>query len=568
MERILIVDDIAENRLYLEVLLRGHGFEVQSACNGAEALALARQDKPDLVVSDILMPVMDGYTLCRECKADPDLVGVPFVFFTATYTEPRDQDLGRKMGAVRYVIKPQEPEVLLGIVKDVLTEVREGRGVPTGKAADEAELSKEYGEAVFRKLEQKVAVLERANQELALRMDEMARAEEERLRLEEQLRASQKLEAIGNLAGGIAHDFNNLLTLILSYTQLTLDAVQSNEQARDYLAQVKNAAERAAALTQQIVAFSRRQMLQPRMMDPNQVISGVAQMLGRIVGEHIQMELKLAPDLGMVMADPGQMEQVIMNLVVNARDAMIHGGHLRIETANVDASAEAGVEAGPCVVITVSDTGCGMDESVRSRVFEPFFTTKEKGKGSGLGLSTAWGIVKQSGGHIAVESALGQGTTFRVWMPRRKGNPAPEVRPAPATGRPAGSETILLVEDEEAIRKLEARILTAGGYSVLSAADGNEALDIAARHSGDIDLLVTDLVVPGMSGRAIAEALRRVRPGIPVLYVSGYADNTIGDEGLPVEEIHFLGKPFSADGLARKVRDVLDGEGADPLVVR
>jgi PAS domain S-box-containing protein len=389
------------------------------------------------------------------------------------------------------------------------------------------------------------------------------RSEAEHEKLEEQLRMSQRMEAIGSLAGGVAHDFNNLLSVILSYTEFAMASVCAGS-LRDDLLEVKNAADRAVALTRQLLAFGRKQVLQPVSLNLNEIATGVEKMLQRILGEDIVLGQMLAPDLGVTLADPGQIEQVLMNLVVNARDAMPEGGKLTIETSNVEideeyAARHLAVKPGSYVQLTVSDTGCGMDEQTRARMFEPFFTTKEKGKGTGLGLSTAYGIVKQSGGNIWVYSELGQGTTFKIYLPRElSATTAKTIMPLTVPRPSTGTETVLLVEDEEALRKVALRTLTAAGYKVLSAADGNEALLRSEQHAGEILLLLTDVVMPRMSGRVLAQNLSKTRPTIKVLYMSGYTDDAIVHHGVLDAGAQFLAKPFIAADLARKVREVLD----------
>ena len=400
---------------------------------------------------------------------------------------------------------------------------------------------------------------------------DVKRAEEERHTLEEQLRASQKMEAIGSLAGGIAHDFNNLLSVILSYAEFAVEALRDGDPIRDDLLEVRKAGERATALTRQLLAFSRKQVLQPELIELNRIATGLEKMLRRILGEDIDLVQRLAPELGVTVADPGQIEQVLMNLVVNARDAMPNGGKLTIETDNVEvdeahAARRPDIRPGSFVRLAVTDTGCGMDAETRARIFEPFFTTKGKGKGTGLGLSTAYGIIKQSGGHIWVYSEPGQGTTFSVYLPREAGGtmPAPGSREiAPAAH---GDETILLVEDEDAVRELARRILDGSGYAVLTAANGGEALLACERHAGPIHLVLTDVVMPLMSGRALADRLARVRPEARVLYMSGYTDNAIVHHGRLDAGTHFIGKPFNATDLARKVREVLDAAPVDAEV--
>ena len=391
------------------------------------------------------------------------------------------------------------------------------------------------------------------------------RAEAEREELEQQLRLSQRLEAVGSLAGGIAHDFNNLLSVILCCTDFAMAGVRENDRVREELLQVKKAGERAVALTRQILAFSRKQVLQPEVLNLNEIATGVEKMLRRILGEDIDYLQVLAPDLGMVRADPGQIEQVLMNLVVNARDAMPEGGKLTIETCNVEldeeyAARHVAVKPGPYVHFAVSDTGCGMDATTQARIFEPFFTTKEKGKGTGLGLSTVYGIVKQSGGNIWVYSEPGQGTTFKIYLPQdfSGSTTATGSTLAAVPTLSAGNETILVVEDEEAVRGVAKRILREAGYAVLTAASPDDALLACKAHPGKIDLLLTDVVMPQMSGRVLAERLALERPGIKVVNMSGYTDNAIVHRGTLDPGTNFIAKPFSAADLTRKILEVLD----------
>jgi PAS domain S-box-containing protein len=391
----------------------------------------------------------------------------------------------------------------------------------------------------------------------------------ERHSLEQQLRVSQKLEAIGSLAGGIAHDFNNLLSVIMCCTEFAIARLPDDDRAKEELLEAKKAGARAVALTRQLLAFSRKQVLQPVVLNLNEIATGVEKMLRRILGEDIDYVQVLAPDLGMVRADPGQIEQVFMNLVVNARDAMPNGGKLTIETSNVDfdeeyAARHLGVKPVPYVHFAVSDTGFGMDAVTQTRIFEPFFTTKEKGKGTGLGLSTVYGIVKQSGGHVWVYSEPGQGTTFRIYLPRdiSAGTTVTGSRLAAVADRPTGTETILVVEDEEAVREVAGRILHEAGYTVLTAASPDDALVTCAANQGDIHLLLTDVVMPQMSGRVLAENLALARPGMKVLYMSGYTDGAIVHHGTLDPGTNFIAKPFGAADLRRKVREVLDGDVA------
>jgi PAS domain S-box-containing protein len=393
---------------------------------------------------------------------------------------------------------------------------------------------------------------------------ERKRAEEERTALQEQLRQSQKMEAIGQLAGGVAHDFNNLLTVIHGYSELILTSLDENSRLRQDVREIIHASERASSLTRQLLAFSRKQVLQPKVLDLNAHVSNMDKMLRRMIGENIELMTLLAKDLGRTKADPGQVEQVILNLAVNARDAMLNGGKLTIETANVEldenyARSHIGVTPGHYVMLSVTDTGVGIAREVKERIFEPFFTTKEKGKGTGLGLSTVFGIIQQSGGNIWVYSEPGLGTTFKIYLPRIEEDTESLKPSAVSTKSLQGSETILLVEDEEIVRKLACTILQKNGYKVLEAPNGEEALRIVQGQNGNpIHLLVTDVVMPGMSGRQLADRLERLRPEMKILYISGYTDNAIVRHGVLEKGINYIQKPFTLEGLARKVREVLD----------
>jgi two-component system, cell cycle sensor histidine kinase and response regulator CckA len=392
---------------------------------------------------------------------------------------------------------------------------------------------------------------------LAVLMDVTARR-----RLEEQLRQAQKMEAVGMLAGGVAHDFNNLLTIITGYGQLIMNSLPADNPSRHSAEQIVKAGERAAALTKQLLAFSRRQVLQPKVLDLNMLVKTLSTMLQRLIGEDIELRLALSQDLGRVSADPGQLEQVLMNLVVNARDAMPRGGTLTILTSNAGpdpSDPKPPTEQKTRIMLAVSDTGHGMDESTLARLFEPFFTTKTPGKGTGLGLSTVFGIIKQSGGSLDVCSEPGKGTTVRVYLPSID---QPVAAEAEVVSRAAarGHETILLVEDDEMVRSLVRETLEHEGYKLLDAADSVEATGIVDNYKDDINLLITDVVMPKLSGRELAEQVVRARPNIKVLYMSGYTDTAILKSGLEQGTIAFLQKPFTPMTLTQKVREVLEGD--------
>jgi two-component system, cell cycle sensor histidine kinase and response regulator CckA len=385
-------------------------------------------------------------------------------------------------------------------------------------------------------------------------------------RLREQLRQSQKMEAIGQLAGGVAHDFNNLLTVINGYSQFIVDSLEPSDPLRQDAQEILAAGDRAATMTRQLLAFSRRQGLEMRVLDLNDVLEGVGKMLPRLIGEHISVDMRLAPDLGYVRADPGQTEQVIINLVVNARDAMPDGGTLVIETANAPFPgernrAQPAVQEQEYVRLSVRDTGCGMSPEVQEHLFEPFFTTKAPGSGTGLGLSTVYGIVRQSSGEIVVESTEGVGTTFEMYLPRVSDSDEPVVEDV-VDQLPQGGKTVLVLEDQAEVRRLTGRMLRELGYNVIEATRGSEALERLRDDHETVNLVVTDVVMPEMDGRSFVEALRAAQPDLAVLYMSGYSDDELLRHGVRSGEAPFVHKPFTVQELGRKVREALDGRGA------
>jgi two-component system, cell cycle sensor histidine kinase and response regulator CckA len=397
---------------------------------------------------------------------------------------------------------------------------------------------------------------------LATDVTDRKRAEAALTRSEEQLRQAAKMEAVGRVAGGVAHDFNNLLTAILGYAELALGRLRPDEPIRRHIDGIVRTATRASDLTRQLLAFSRKQVLSPRVIDLNDVVAASEGLFRRLLGEDIRLVSRLGSGLGATRVDRAQMEQILMNLVVNARDAMPEGGALSIETRNVDldeawAAAHPGSGAGPHVMLAVSDTGVGMDPETQRHIFEPFFTTKELGRGTGLGLATVYGIVKQSGGYITVESTSGKGSTFRIYLPRIQ-EVAPPVEAAVHNAPARGRETILLVEDEDVVRELAREALEEGGYTVLEARHPGEALLVAERQGDGLDLLLTDVVMPHMSGPELAQRLREQRPGLRVLFMSGYTDDATLRRGVLRSEVFFLQKPFTPEVLSQRVRETLD----------
>jgi len=732
MSRLIVVDDNEQNRYMLESLLRGHGYETITAADGTEALNEARQYPPDLIITDILMPGMDGYTLCREWRKDESLREIPLVFYTATYTDLKDEEFSLSLGAARFIIKPQEPDALLLMIEEVLAERKEGGGAEV-PALDVAEMVylKKYNEALIRKLEDKLVQLESANESLtrevrerrnaeeALRQSERElrirtriadvfltvpderiftavldillevmesesgffgfinadgalvvssaegsfrilrqgdggtgvfrcdtwgdliwarsmretrtlfsnspsqdgldgnvpverclctplmdrkeviglfyvadkasdyteqdvrlletlgravapilsarlsrdREQEERERLESQLRQALKMEAIGRLAGGVAHDFNNILQAMMISSSMLIKNAPENDEMQEYAEDILNCVERAAALTGHLLAFSRSQTLQMADLNLNEVIRGVMKMIRRIIGEDVEVRLIEGPNLDAIHADRGQMEQILLNFCVNSRDAMPEGGTLIIETETLTIGREfcnthAWASQGRYVVLRVTDDGCGMDSQTLARIFEPFFTTKEVGSGTGLGLATVYGIVRQHQGMVNVYSEVGKGTTFSVYIPSVKA-PAALVEMEAAPKVEGGSETILVAEDDDVLRRLATHILEGAGYTVLQASNGTEAIEQFEKQSEQIDLILLDMIMPKLSGKAVYDVLHGRYPDLPFLFSSGYTSSSVNYDFVREKRIEMIQKPYTPNALLRKIRSVL-----------
>jgi two-component system, cell cycle sensor histidine kinase and response regulator CckA len=677
---ILIVDDREDNRYLLEALLTGNGHEVAAAANGEEALAKLKSRPFELIISDILMPVMDGFELCRRVRADEALRHMPFIVYTATYTGPQDEAFALKIGADRFIQKPCEPDVFMAAVSEVMA--AGSRETASKPPVQEEEILKLYNERLVRKLEQKMLQLEKevsAKQEAekilrqnekkyrslfnslrdailvtdtqraildcnpafvdlfgypaeeirsqkslmlyeneeghgglcaALKkysgnsnflykvsfkkksgdifpgevnvfnlyddegtlagyigvirdLTERRQAEDTRKKLEDQLRQAQKMESVGRLAGGVAHDFNNMLSIILGYGEMVLEALPKDHPHQQALDNMVQAGHRAKDLTRQLLAFSRKQILEMRTVNLNAVTTGFQTLLRRVIGEDVELVLELASTPLLIKADAGQLEQVLMNLAVNARDAMPDGGTLTIETTGVeldDAYAETrpDVKSGTYAMICVSDTGFGMDRETLDRIFEPFFTTKDKDKGTGLGLATSYGIIKQHDGHIWVYSEPGQGTVFKIYLPRVAEEPFPDLRPGVKTVAPiTGTATVLVVEDDPSVRKLACTILTHNGYRVIESVDAADAVDLAGKSKNPIDLVLSDVIMPGINGPEVCRRICEHHPGARVLYMSGYTNNVITHGGMLAPGVQFVQKPFGVRTLIEKVREVL-----------
>ena len=681
--RILIVDDNETNRKLLRVTLEAENQEVLEATDGVEALSIVEKEPIDAVISDILMPRMDGYRFCSELRRQARYDSIVFLIHTNTYLSPTDEKLAFQVGADAFLEKPATARRILDEIQRVQsTEITRQRR----QQMPDPQVMKEYNEVLITKLEKKNLELQQSRSELAeqnrllqesesryrllfevnplpmwvydletlaflavnqaaiqsygwtkdeflsmtikdirppeeisalvqnisgtrtgaassgpwrhrkkdgsiilveiishelefsgrrsrlvlaeditrrvLVEQSLKTSEEEKLFLQKQLLQAQKIEAIGQLAGGVAHDFNNTLMAIDGYAELLLFKLAEDDPLRKIAQDIVQGVKQGSDLTRQLLAFSRKQVLTPVVLDLNQSINKIEDMLRRLIGENIQLRTSLENNLGSVKADPGQVDQVLLNLAVNARDAMPDGGKLFIETHNVHLDEDyvklhVYVTPGNYVLLSVSDTGIGMDEEILSRIFEPFFTTKEEGKGTGLGLSTVFGIIKQSDGYVSVYSQPGKGTTFKIYLPRID-QPAERTPPKVSSPSLGHGETILLVDDNESIRVAFGSILRLKGYNVIQAENGHKALEAAEKYQQKIHLLVTDMVMPEMSGKELAVRLREKRPDIKALYMSGYTEEAIRAQGQLEDHGAFISKPASIQSLLEKIRELLD----------
>lgn len=507
--RILYLEDNLNDARFVKEILSEHevSCEITKVQNWNDFQSSLEKGGFDVILSDYKLPAFDGISaLAMAKKQCPD---IPFIFVTGNIGEERAVET-LKSGATDHILKDRLPRLVSSVKR----------------AIREAEMKKEHRQ------------------------------------LEEQLRQAQKMEVIGMLTSGIAHDFNNMLTVIAGQSEMLMKGFDSRHPVYEGLEEIKKAAEKSSAMTRRLLAFSRRQILQPKVLDLNVSIANTIQMFHRLLGEGIELVIETAPDLGRVKVDPTQLEQVILNLIVNARDATPPSGKITIETMNVVLNEDyvrghEGAKTGDYILLSVKDTGIGMTDEVKAHLFEPFFTTKEPGKGTGLGLATVFGIIKQSKGYIEVDSTPQKGSTFKIYLPRveEKMDQA-EVKTSPSKQK--GSETILLVEDEAAVRALTRKILEMHGYTVLEAGGGEKAIALCQEYKGRIHLLLTDSVMPRMSGEDLSKKLSVMRPGMKIIYFSGYADYHLNQQRILEPDIPFLQKPFSPNELAAKVRQVLD----------
>ncbi len=545
MDRVLVVDDDVHGRYYVEALLRASGYDVITAGNGLEALAAAEQTPPQLVLTDVLMPYMDGFALCRRWTSDERFRAIPFIFYTATYTDVRDEAFALSLGAERFMRKPTDPDRLLRVVSDVLESHRSSLGASTPSKSEA--FFKDYNEVLVRKLEKKVSELEGVRGQLEQRLLQLQQSQE-------QLLQSQKMEVIGRLAGGVAHDFNNMLTAVLGATEVAEWRLRKGQAAGEQLEQIRQACQRAAALTKQLLTVSRKQAISPTVNDLRQIVSGLALLLERVLGAGTELRVVASESPLPVLADRGQLEQVVLNLAINARDAMEGRGLLgittRLEQVTDGTARRLGLPAGRYALLSVSDTGVGISAEARQHIFEPFFTTKGEG-GSGLGLSTVHGIVAQSGGAIGVDSAPGHGARFDVYLPLTD---LTIERPEVQSVAGSRSETILLVDEDRHLLDVVSEWLKGAGYQVWTADGADEARRLASAHTPH--LLLADVFLSGTSGTALALELQVRAPEMATVLGSGHlAPGLLAAGDLPSR---FIAKPYQQEALMREIRGALD----------
>ncbi len=683
MTHVLIVDDEPESRSRLRALLQEHGHAVTEASNGLDALELARRQPPDLVISDILMPQMDGFALCRAYRADPALARAPFVFYTGTYTTARDAATARRLGATRFLVKSMAAEEIIRAITETLDEQSDASATVTEIAAEETDSYRLYNESLITKLEHRnlelmddvrerraaeaqlrtlttaldqlpamvsltdthgrIAYVNRRFEEVtgftsaqvigqthsllrvghadagvgfeirarllagrewrgeyqhrrrdgslyweravvtpvrdeggavthflrhAEEITEQKRDQLAREAQDAQRRQSDRQQSVGRLAGGVAHDFNNLLTTVMGHAHLALRELPPEDPLRADLAAILEAAGRGATITAQLLTYARRHVVNPVVLDPGTAIAAIARRLQRLAGDEIRLGFSLGPDIWPVRVDASQFDQLVVNLVTNARDAIGGAGAVDISLGNLaldgtTAATYGHLPPGDYVALRISDTGAGIPADVMPRIFEPFFTTKQPGEGTGLGLSSAMGIVEHANGHVEVERTGSDGTTMLVLLPRSMARSASDEQPS-VQGRLDGTERILVVEDEPAVLELVRRTLQSYGYTVLHAGSPDRALRAMQDGDARVDLLVTDVVMPGMNGRELATRLRTMDTGLRVLFMSGYSSDVAADRGLLPADVPLIAKPFSPAALAAEVRRVLDAPPPPP----
>jgi len=567
MKRVMVVDDNQSNLYLLQVLLTGHGYEVESALNGSEALEKARTTPPDLLISDILMPVMDGFTLCQKWKTDPDLKKIPFIFYTATYTDPKDEKFGLSLGAERFIVKPAEPDDFLKIIGEVLDEAEQGRITP-GRVSlsDEAEYFRHHNRALIKKLEDKMVQLEEINRQLKGQLEQRKQAEMERVKLERRLRQAEKMEALGNLAGGIAHDFNNILSAILGYSEMILRDLEPDNPQRDRLSKVFQAGLRARDLVNQILNFSRQSELERKPIDLKTIVAESLELFRPSLPLDIELKNELSQVPSTILADPTQIQQVVINLCTNAAQAMAEsGGTLgvalrRMEIGGKSDPAYVNLEPGEYLVLSVSDTGHGMSKATAQRIFDPFFTTKQRGEGTGLGLAMVQAIVNNHRGLVAVRSDPGKGSNFRVFLPAISQEELRREDLDSVSVIPRGTERVLFVDDEKVLVELGCEMLSKLGYRVTGLVDSPSALRLFMDKPDDFDVLITDVTMPRLTGPELAREARKARPNLPIILCTGFSETITNRQGGSGEIDRVIMKPLTMRELGSSIRQAL-GEG-------
>jgi signal transduction histidine kinase len=588
---ILIVEKSVSQAEQLKHILEEHDHKVSIKRNALRALAAMRQRKPQIVISSVLLPEMDGYALCREIKTDENLKDIPVILLTSL-SDPKDVIRGLECGADNFFTKPYDANLLIPRIEYIVLnrELRVGAGTQTALeiifngekysitperlqivdlliSTYEAAVQKNHeclrAEQELRDLNARLKIeVKETTSELREETAERKLAEQALIESEKRLRHSQKMEAIGTLAGGIAHDFNNLLTAIIGNAQLALVGLPPEDELYDRLIEIEKSGKRAAELTRQLLIFSRRERLEPITINLNDTIGQFAKMLERIIGEDVKLRFQATAGLSTVFANPGQMEDVLMNLAVNARDAMPEGGELIIETKNIIVDetywrTHPYARPGKYVQISVTDTGAGIDADTQQHIFEPFFTTKEVGKGTGLGLALVYGIIKQHEGTIEVYSEVGHGTTFKIYLPAQEKAVEEKVHEAEPMLR-GGAETILVAEDEETLRTLLKGMLTGLGYKVILTPDGEAAVETYSSHRDQIDLVILDMVMPRMGGREAYERIRALGSEVPVIFMTGYSAEIAQSRFVLETGAAFIQKPYGIPELGHKVRQALD----------
>jgi signal transduction histidine kinase len=547
VQKILIVDDRKENLVALRQVLHGIEAEIIEAASGNEALAATLDHNFALAILDVMMPEMSGFELAKHLRSDQTTRLMPIIFVTAAYPDEQNVFDGYEAGGVDYIVKPYAPEVLLAKVHIFL------------------QLDRQRQELLRHRDQLETLVAERTAK-LKHELEERKRAEAEREKLQEQLIQAQKMESIGTLAGGIAHDFNNILTGIIGYSHCTLNDMSDDDPRRHNIERILEAADRATHLTRDLLLFSRNRVGERGVIDLNLVVEKAGTFLQRIIGDTVLLKSMLHSDPLPVLADSHQLEQVLMNLALNARDAMPQGGAITLQTSRAivqqDCVTTKGCgKPGAHALLTVSDSGTGMEEETLQRIFEPFFTTKDVDKGTGLGLSVVYGIVKQHDGFIHVDSEPGHGTTFSIYLPLMAGELPMKTDQLDYSATARGSETILLAEDDDLVRNMVASVLKEAGYRVIEAVNGEDAVQKFRNHTGSIQLLLFDLIMPRMNGQEACDEIRKTRPEVKVIITSGYAPDIVSRKASVDKGIHLLYKPVAPQDLLQTVRNILDSGG-------